>query len=226
MGHYEILTRRITARIPRGWDFSLKTGRCPAARARDSRSAALCSSSRAAGVPCWAVSRCPSRCVPALASVLAPAGAVTAGGRSLPAVSAVAQGSAQRGDPSDMQSDAGRRSEAGEVCHSGAWREDHRAVRRSQEAWAEELFLSFWTRPWRASTRAGEAKEQLFPHRDGSAGERSEQRAVRRRSRSNLKSPEPPPQLKRAASHTTGLRRPSLYAEAVPACIGSGGCVT
>ena len=126
--------------------------------------------------------------------------------------------SAQRGDPSDMQSDAGRRSEAGEVCHSGAWREDHRAVRRSQEAWAEELFLSFWTRPWRASTRAGEAKEQLFPHRDGSAGERSEQRAVRRRSRSNLKSPEPPPQLKRAASHTTGLRRPSLYAEAVPAC--------
>ena len=38
---------------------------------------------------------------------------------------------AQKGDPSDMQSVAGRRSEAGEVCHSGAWREDRRKVRRS-----------------------------------------------------------------------------------------------
>ena len=34
---------------------------------------------------------------------------------------------AQRGHPSDMQSCAGRRSEAGEVCKSGAWRVDDRS---------------------------------------------------------------------------------------------------
>ena len=47
--------------------------------------------------------------------------------------------SAQGGDRSDMQSDAGRRSEAGEVCHSGAWRDDRRAVRRPLRAVLGEL---------------------------------------------------------------------------------------
>ena len=46
--------------------------------------------------------------------------------RLLEALSGPYRAQAQRGDPSDMQSVAGRRSEAGEVCHSGAWREERR----------------------------------------------------------------------------------------------------
>ena len=94
-----------------------------AARDRDSRSAALCSSSRAAGVPCWAVSRCPSRCVPALASVLAPAGAVTAGGRSGRADSAAQTKSARREGilPTcrAMQAGGAKRGRSATVAHGG-----------------------------------------------------------------------------------------------------------
>ena len=42
--------------------------------------------------------------------------------------------SAQGGDPFDMQSDALRRSEAGEECHSGAWRRDRRKPSRCTQA--------------------------------------------------------------------------------------------
>ena len=48
----------------------------------ETRAVQLRSSSLAAGAPRAVRSRCPSRCVPALACVLAPAGAVTAGARS------------------------------------------------------------------------------------------------------------------------------------------------
>lgn len=64
---------------------------------------------------------------------------------------------------------------AGRPCESGAWRVDIRPPAGLWSSKAEELFLCFWTRPWRAS-RLGLR----------GAGERSEQRAPMLRSSSNL----------------------------------------
>ena len=98
----------------------------------------------------------------------------------------VLQGSAQRGDPFDMQSVALRGSEAEEECHSGAWRRGHRKVREPQErpsfrAWGSGANRET-TSPERSSGKSCSFASGRGPpdlHRLGeAASERSEQRAA------------------------------------------------
>ena len=71
---------------------------------------------------------------------------------------------AQRGDPSDMQSCAGRRSAAEEVCNCGAWRVDHRRETTSRSS--ERKSCSFASGPaaallfrgWEEGQRAERAR--------------------------------------------------------------------